>query len=643
MVKTTAAAIVLVGSFLLAAELEYRPFAITIVDEETGRGVPLVELQTVNNIRYYTDSNGVVAFDEPGLMTQTVFFHIKSHGYEFPKDGFGYRGKALAIAPGGKAELKIRRINVAERLYRMTGAGVYRDSLLVGRAVPARQPVLNGQVLGSDSVVNTIYHGKLYWFWGDTNRPGYPLGNFNVPGAVSLLPANGGLDPSKGVDLDYFVDNKGFAKAMAPLPGSGPTWIHGLVALNDSAGKEQLFAAYMKVRGFLDVYERGLAQFNNDKEQFEKHVEFPLDAPVQPGGHPFKLSDDGKEYFYFATPYPLVRVPADPEKIKDLASYEAFTCLTAGTRLDQHQIDRDAGGKVHYGWKHNTPPVGPLEQNKLIRAKLLRSEEALLQLQDVDTGKAVFAHAGSVYWNKYRSRWVMIAVESGGTSQLGEVWFAEADTPLGPWAYGRKVVTHDKYSFYNPKQHPMFDQQDGRVIFFEGTYANTFSGNSEQTPRYDYNQIMYKLTLADPRLVLPVPIYDMSSGGAPDRFGAFAESRATPAKRNAFFALDRPGKGTVPIFAEAVQDAGWVLKVGQPSASGAAAMPVFHALPTDQVDPAKTTVPLFEFVHRDGKKRAYSVDSSWTMPDYQRAPQPICRVWRKPSTAWDALVGKPGD
>jgi hypothetical protein len=66
-------------------------------------------------------------------------------------------------------------------------------------------------------------------------------------------------------------------------------------------------------------------------------------------------------------------------------------------------------------------------------------------------------------------------------------------------------------------------------------------------------------------------------------------------------------------------------------------------LPTDQVDPAKTTVPLFEFVHRDGKKRAYSVDSSWTMPDYQRAPQPICRVWRKPSTAWDALVGKPGD
>src|SRR5215831_710468 len=164
------------------------PFAIEVVNDQTGRGVPLVELTTTSNVTYITDSAGIVAFDEPGLMNQTVFFHIKSHGYEFPKDGFGYRGKALAIAQGGKAELKIKRINIAERLYRMTGAGIYRDSLLVGRAVAVRQPVLNGQVLGSDSVVNAVYHGKIYWFWGDTNRPSYPLGNFNVPGAVSLLP-----------------------------------------------------------------------------------------------------------------------------------------------------------------------------------------------------------------------------------------------------------------------------------------------------------------------------------------------------------------------------------------------------------------------------------------------------------------------
>ena len=57
--------------------------------------------ETVNDMRLVTDSNGLAAFDEPGLMGQDVFFHVKSHGYEFPKDGFGYRGKALKVEPGG--------------------------------------------------------------------------------------------------------------------------------------------------------------------------------------------------------------------------------------------------------------------------------------------------------------------------------------------------------------------------------------------------------------------------------------------------------------------------------------------------------------------------------------------------------------
>jgi hypothetical protein len=48
--------------------------------------------------------------------------------------------------------------------------------------------------------------------------------------------------------------------------------------------------------------------------------------------------------------------------------------------------------------------------------------------------------------------------------------------------------------------HPFFDQEGGRIIYFEGTYASTFSGNTNPTPRYDYNQIMYRLDLADPRL-----------------------------------------------------------------------------------------------------------------------------------------------
>src|SRR3954464_12570882 len=113
-----------------------RYFAIEVVDEQTGRGVPMVELQTTSSARYYTDSNGLVAFDEPGLMDKKVFFGVSAHGYEFPPDGFGIRGVVLETKPGGGAQLKIRRINIAERLYRITGQGIYRDTVLLGRKPP---------------------------------------------------------------------------------------------------------------------------------------------------------------------------------------------------------------------------------------------------------------------------------------------------------------------------------------------------------------------------------------------------------------------------------------------------------------------------------------------------------------------------
>src|SRR5579863_3594426 len=193
-------------SLILAAEPRpHDAFRITVVDAETGRGVPLVELTTTNQLRYVTDSNGIVAFNEPGLMDQKVFFHVSSHGYEFPKDGFGYRGTTLDVRPGGSARLELKRLNIAERLYRVTGEGIYRDSLLTGAAAPIEKPLLNAQVFGSDSIVSAIFRGRLYWFWGDTLRPSYPLGNFHASGATSRLPRDGGLDPAAGVNLSYFV------------------------------------------------------------------------------------------------------------------------------------------------------------------------------------------------------------------------------------------------------------------------------------------------------------------------------------------------------------------------------------------------------------------------------------------------------
>ena len=75
------------------------PFVIQVVDDQTGRGVPLVELTTTNMIRLWTDSNGLVAFHEPGLMDTRVWFSVRSHGYEHPADGFGSRGVGLQVTP----------------------------------------------------------------------------------------------------------------------------------------------------------------------------------------------------------------------------------------------------------------------------------------------------------------------------------------------------------------------------------------------------------------------------------------------------------------------------------------------------------------------------------------------------------------
>ncbi len=83
---------------------------------------------------------------------------------------------------------------------------------------------------------------------------------------------------------------------------------------------------------------------------------------------------------------------------------------------------------------------------------------------------------------------------------LGEAWYLEADAPEGPWRDAVKIATHNKYTLYNPLQHPEFAKENGRVIFFEGTYTQTFSGAESQTPRYEYNQVMFKLELNDPRL-----------------------------------------------------------------------------------------------------------------------------------------------
>jgi hypothetical protein len=488
-------------------------FHIQIVDEETGRGVPLVELRTVNHIRYVSDSHGNIAFFEPELMEQDTYFFVTAHGYQYPADGFGYRGKRLTPQIGKQAILKIQRINLAERLYRLTGAGIYRDSVLLHLPTPIQQPLMNAKVLGSDSVVNAVYRDELYWFWGDTNRAAYPLGLFDVPQARSDLA--GGLSVEQGIDFHYEKNEEGFVTAAAAMPGDGPTWISGLMVVNrtspastvdDAARNECMLAMYVKVAQGMKVYERGLLQYDDEKKSFTKLKMYPLEQPIYPDGHVLHHQQDELAYLYFATPYPLVRVRASYDQVIDWNQYETYTCLSEGSRQGQEKIDRDEQGKLRYQWRKDVPIYNQELQNRLIAAELIKPEEALLQMKDIDTGKPIQLASGSVYWNEFRKCWIMIAVESfGKPSFLGEIWYAEATALTGPWHRCKKIVTHNDYSFYNPKQHPYFDQDGGRLIYFEGTYTREFSGTQQGTARYDYNQIMYRLDLADERLHRQTP------------------------------------------------------------------------------------------------------------------------------------------
>ncbi|PYJ83358.1 MAG: hypothetical protein DME22_15950 [Verrucomicrobia bacterium] len=300
--------------------------------------------------------------------------------------------------------------------------------------------------------------------------------------------------------------------------------------------------------------------------------------PVAEGhdsSHPFRARVNGVEYLYL---YPNWRVKADLKNLADLKDYEAFTCVAGDGRVNGAAtvIDRDSEGRARYSWRPGAARLHPGRIRELITAGRLKPEESWIQFQDFESGAPVEAGRGSVYWNEFRRRWVMIV-----SAKPGEIWFAEADTPVGPWVYARWVVSHDSYNFYNPTQHPFFDQDGGRLIYFEGTYTASFSDAKEKTPRYDYNQVMYRLALDDSRLNLPLPVYRVKSAEGRLSYLVREDVEANQAweqiEQVAFFAIppNRGRGGMIPVFAS-TEDGNVVLRDTPTSGE---ARPIFFALP----------------------------------------------------------------
>jgi hypothetical protein len=488
------------------------PIEIHVIDLETRRGIPMVELTTVDDVCYITDSAGRVAFDEPELSRAQVFFKVTSPGYQVAKDGFGIEGVRLSIEAGKSHTIEMTRTNLAERLYRITGRDIYRDSVRLGHSVPLENPILNSKVVGQDSVQSAIYQNRLYWFWGDTNQLQYPLGLFRTAGAVSELPSRGGLDPSDGINLKYFTKADGFARAMVEVKNpEGVVWIHGVCVVPDGSGRESIVAQYSRRKGLSEPLEQGHVQWKDARQEFEVVQTLELNESWRMlRDHPIRHREGSTDYLMFGNPFPVSRVPATLASIQNPDAYESYTCReeVPGQYVTEKQLSvtrpvRDTNGQLIWAWK-KAPPVTQQDEQRWLKQGLITIEEARYLPLDADVkDRIVQMHSGTVQWNAFRKRWVMIAIEhawdKNSPSFLGEVFYSEAESPQGPYLHAVKVATHPRQSFYNPCHHVFFDQNDGRTIYIEGTYCNTFT-TSPATPRYNYNQLMYRLDLGQQRL-----------------------------------------------------------------------------------------------------------------------------------------------
>lgn len=435
---------------LLLVVCAAEPYRVTVTDPANGWPVPLVELRSVDGQRFITDNAGVAAMDSPDLMNRETWFHVAGHGYEMPKDGFGYRGLRLTPTWGGSKTIDIQRIAIAERVGRVTGSGLFAESQKCGR----EQEWSDGPIVGCDSVQTVVVGDRRLWIWGDTSLPGYPLGLFQALGAVSKPQPFDSLRPPFRPSFDYVQDDRK-PRNVAVMPGHGPTWISALTKLPDANGLTRIVASYVKVEHHLDVHTVGLAIWDETARRFQPHrtIWSKSDGrakPIFPDGHASEWTDDkGRAWRLFGNPFPQLKCPATVAEWEDPKSWERI----------------------------ETPPslTGP-------------------------KGEKVTPHTGSIAYLPRRKEWIAIFNRKFGSSPFGEVWCAWAPSPWGPWQRATMILAHDNYTFYNPRVYGDLGPGDDPHVFFEGTYSAEFASQPAKTPRYDYNQVLYRLNLDHPGL-----------------------------------------------------------------------------------------------------------------------------------------------
>lgn len=423
------------------------------IDRATRTPISLVIASTTGSQTWVSDNAGRICFDAGELFDREIFLALSSPGYEATADGFGIRGYRFTPQDGAKFTIELTRTSLAERIGRMTGSGIYGESQKLGHQLDWKE----SGVVGCDSVQLTTYQGKLRWIWGDTTLHHYPLGIFDASSATTPMLTSADLAAPLKINYRYERDQQDRPRGTAPVAGSGPTWITGVASVKDRAGRERLITSYTKIEPPLSVYEWGLVVWNDETQTFEKTLELwnkksgePL-PKLLPDGHVSRYTDaEGKRWLLFGNPLPTLQVPDAFESYLDPKTWQEVQSPKSLTSVD---------------------------------------------------GQRVELHSGSIAWHPWKKKWTTIFMERfGKPSAFGELWYAEADSPLGPWSTCVKILSHANYTFYNPRVHGEFAAADASTLYFEATYTAEFADKPTMTPRYNYNQLLYKLDLALPAI-----------------------------------------------------------------------------------------------------------------------------------------------
>jgi hypothetical protein len=502
-------------------------FGIRIVDRDTHEGVPLVQLRTSNYIVNYSDSQGYVAFFEPGMMDHDVWFSVLTDGYTFSDDRTCKpsithpcdSGIILHTTPGKIITLTVERKQLAERVFRLTGQGIYRDSVLLNIPTPINESSMEMVApIGQDTLMLTKYKGLNYWFFGDTVcAPSARQENCNGYGQHTIAATS--IDQANQAPvLQYFTSNINGMQWPKPVTPVGDlnmnTWTAAPFVINAGTPQEAMYAFYLKpysTSADPSPDKTGLVKWNESKQQFELLIEWPLNNGMEwlSNGHVVSAFAPGEGvdgYVYFAGSFVLVRAPKN--KIAQLSAWESLTPLLSGSDMNNPKIDPKG-----WGWKKGMPVFHQSDETTLIAKGIMPLSQARMQIVDSITKKPVVVDSGVVHWNAFLKKYILVFGN-------GQLYLAMSDSMTGPWNTAVVIAQHEDThsSCYNSIQVSALSDATERNIYVACSYTSMWSNdapaagipnvwstclfgqNAHQNcapvvPRYEYNNLVYRLDL----------------------------------------------------------------------------------------------------------------------------------------------------